>query len=121
VLFCYHFHQVETDARHGKRSPVVRMGTARAAALVPWFIAGTLALEWVPVLDGHWPLTALLGGLGLPAASALIRLLRDHHRNAERVAGSKFLALRFQALNGVGLSVGLAIGPRFEAVVQRLI
>ena len=121
VLFCSHFHQVETDARHGKRSPVVRMGTARAAALVPWFIAGTLALEWVPVLDGHWPLTALLGGLGLPAASALIRLLRDHHRHPERISGSKFLALRFQALNGLGLSLGLAIGPRFEAVVQQLI
>jgi 1,4-dihydroxy-2-naphthoate octaprenyltransferase len=31
------------------------------------------------------------------------------------------LALRFQALNGLGLSLGLAIGPRFEAVVQQLI
>ena len=121
VLFCSHFHQVETDARHGKRSPVVRIGTARAAALVPWFIAGTLAFEWVPILDGHWPLTALLGGLGLPAAASLIRLLRDHHRDAERISGSKFLALRFQALNGLGLSIGLAIGPRFEAVVHQLL
>ena len=35
VLFCSHFHQVDEDAAHGKRSPVVRLGTARAAALVP--------------------------------------------------------------------------------------
>ncbi|MBM5789218.1 MAG: 2-carboxy-1,4-naphthoquinone phytyltransferase, partial [Cyanobacteria bacterium M_DeepCast_200m_mx_001] len=50
VLFCSHFHQVEEDAAHGKRSPVVRLGTARAAALVPWFVAGALAFEWAPVL-----------------------------------------------------------------------
>jgi len=112
VLFCSHFHQVEEDAAHGKRSPVVRLGTATAAALVPWFIAGALALEWAPVLLGHWPLTALLGAIGLPPAQRLIRLLRDHHDQPERITGSKFLALRFQALNGLGLALGLALGPR---------
>ncbi|MDG2215768.1 MAG: 2-carboxy-1,4-naphthoquinone phytyltransferase [Synechococcus sp. cluster2_bin.235] len=111
VLFCSHFHQVDEDAAHGKRSPVVRLGTAKAASLVPWFVAGTLALEWVPVLHGDWPLTALFGAIGLPAAAALIRLLRDHHAEPDRIAGSKFLALRFQALNGLGLSAGLALGP----------
>ena len=111
VLFCSHFHQVKEDAAHGKRSPVVRLGTARAAALVPWFVAGSLAFEWGPVLVGHWPLTALLGVAGLPSAQALIRLLREHHREPERIAGSKFLALRFQALNGLGLALGLALGP----------
>ena len=117
VLFCSHFHQVEQDAAHGKTSPVVRMGTARAASLVPWFVAGTLALEWAPVLHGDWPLTALLGALGLPAASALIRLLRSHHHEPERITGSKFLALRFQALNGLGLSIGLGLGPWFGSPV----
>ena len=111
VLFCSHFHQVEEDAAHGKRSPVVRLGTGRAAALVPWFVAGCLALEWAPVLVGHWPLTALLGAAGLPAAQALTRLLREHHREPERIIGSKFLALRFQALNGLGLALGLSLGP----------
>ncbi|MEB3331252.1 MAG: 2-carboxy-1,4-naphthoquinone phytyltransferase [Synechococcaceae cyanobacterium] len=111
VLFCSHFHQVAEDAAHGKRSPVVRLGTARAAALVPWFVAGTLALEWLPLLRGWWPLTVLLAALGLPPARALIRLLRDHHDVPERISGSKFLALRFQALNGLGLAAGLALGP----------
>ncbi len=112
VLFCSHFHQVEEDAAHGKRSPVVRLGTARAAALVPWFVAGALAFEWAPVLVGHWPPTALLGAVGLPPAQRLIRLLREHHHEPERIVGSKFLALRFQALNGLGLALGLALGPR---------
>jgi 1,4-dihydroxy-2-naphthoate octaprenyltransferase len=118
VLFCSHFHQVAEDAAHGKRSPVVRLGTARAAALVPWFLSLSLALEWIPVLQGHWPLTALLGGLGLPAGAALIRLLRRHHDQPERIRGSKFLALRFQALNGLGLSLGLALAPAFGLAVS---
>ena len=110
VLFCSHFHQVEEDAANGKRSPVVHLGTGPAAALVPWFVAGALALQWAPVLVGQWPLTALLGVVGLPPARDLIRLLQRQHRHPERIAGSKFLALRFQALNGLGLALGLALG-----------
>ncbi len=115
VLFCSHFHQVEQDAAHGKRSPVVRLGTPAAAALVPWFVALALAFQWAPVLLGRWPLTALLGVIGLPPARALIRLLRDHHDVPERIAGSKFLALRFQAFNGLGLAAGLAVAPLLPA------
>ncbi|MEB3104873.1 MAG: 2-carboxy-1,4-naphthoquinone phytyltransferase [Cyanobacteriota bacterium] len=113
VLFCSHFHQVGEDAANGKISPVVRLGTAQAAALVPWFVALVLALEWAPVLVNHWPLWALLGAIGLPPARALIALLRDHHREPQRIVGSKFLALRFQALNGLGLAAGLALGRWF--------
>ena len=111
VLFCSHFHQVEEDAAHGKRSPVVRFGTARAAALIPWFVGFTLALEWWPVAFGTWPPTALLSVVGLPAGWALIRLVRRYHDQPERISGSKFLALRFQALNGLGLALGLALAP----------
>jgi 1,4-dihydroxy-2-naphthoate octaprenyltransferase len=114
VLFCSHFHQVEHDAANGKHSPVVQLGTARAAGLVPWFVAGALALQWGPLLVAplgqRWPLTALLGVVGLPPARQLIALLRDHHQRADLIGGSKFLALRFQALNGLGLGVGLALG-----------
>jgi len=109
VLFCSHFHQVEEDAAHGKHSPVVRMGTARSAALIPWFIACTLALEWWPMLTGEWPPTVLLSAVALLPGVALVRLLRDHHAEPERISGSKFLALRFQAFNGLGLMVGLAL------------
>lgn len=110
VLFCSHFHQVEEDAGHGKRSPVVQLGTATAAGLVPWFVALTLALQWAPVLLGHWPLTALLGGLALAPGRQLIALLQQRHDAPCAVAGSKFLALRFQTFNGLGLALGLALG-----------
>jgi 1,4-dihydroxy-2-naphthoate octaprenyltransferase len=110
VLFCSHFHQVAEDAANGKYSPVVRLGTGAAAGLVPWLVALVLAFQWAPVLVGQWPLTALFSAAGLPPAQALIRLLRLHHREPERIIGSKFLALRFQALSGLGLAAGLALG-----------
>ncbi|MFN9545986.1 MAG: 2-carboxy-1,4-naphthoquinone phytyltransferase [Cyanobacteriota bacterium] len=119
VLFCSHFHQVAEDAAHGKRSPVVRLGTRRAAALVPWFVATSLALQGAPVLLGWWPLTALLAGLGIPPARALIRLLATGHDQPGRIAGSKFLALRFQALSGLGLAAGLAMAPWWQTLAGR--
>jgi len=110
VLFCSHFHQVADDAAHGKRSPVVRLGTVAAAGLIPWFVALTLALELLPVLQGQWPPTALLAWLGLPPGLALVRLFGRHHDEPSRIAGSKFLALKFQGFNGLGLAAGLALG-----------
>jgi len=116
VLFCSHFHQVEEDAAHGKRSPLVQLGTARGAALVPWFVAGSLALQWAPVLLQWWPPTALLGVVGLAPARRLVQLLNAHHHEPERIQGCKFLAIRFQALSGLGLAVGLALGPWLGAL-----
>ncbi len=111
VLFCSHFHQVAEDAAHGKRSPLVRLGTRKAASLVPWFVLLTFGLEVVPVISGQWPITALIGLIGIPPAAALINLLRYHHDQPDLLHGSKFLALRFQALNGLGLAFGLALAP----------
>ena len=111
VLFCSHFHQVAEDAAHGKLSPLVRMGTRRASQLVPILLALVFILEWLPVIQGKWPLTALFGIFGLPSGLGLIKLLSNYHDQPDLISGCKFLALRFQALNGLGLSLGLAIAP----------
>ncbi|SAY39187.1 2-carboxy-1,4-naphthoquinone phytyltransferase [Candidatus Synechococcus spongiarum] len=110
VLFCSHFHQVEDDLAHGKRSPVQKLGTARAAALVPWLVAVALLAEVMPVAWGAWPPTVLLALASLPVALPLIRLLGRHHHQPERISHSKFLALRFQMANGVLFAGGLALG-----------
>ncbi|MCY4055927.1 MAG: 2-carboxy-1,4-naphthoquinone phytyltransferase [Cyanobacteria bacterium MAG CAR4_bin_6] len=111
VLFCSHFHQVEDDVAHGKRSPVQRLGTARAAALVPCLVALVLLAEVVPVAWGRvWPATTLVALASLPAAFPLIRLLARRHNQPERIGHGKFLALRFQMVNGVLFAGGLALG-----------
>ena len=68
-----------------------------------------VALEWVPVLLGDWPPTVLLSALAVPAGVQLMRLLQRHHDRPELISGGKFLALRFQGWNGLGLSLGLAL------------
>ncbi|WP_320675376.1 2-carboxy-1,4-naphthoquinone phytyltransferase [Prochlorococcus sp. MIT 1341] len=120
VLFCSHFHQVDEDAAHGKRSPLVRLGTRRAARLVPWFLFAIFAVELLPVFLGKWPITSLLGFLGLPSGIKLIRLLHAYHDQPEKISGCKFLALRFQALNGLGLSIGFALARFFEFGLLRI-
>ncbi len=111
VLFCAQFHQVKEDSVHGKQTLLVRLGTKRASSLVPWFIAICLSLEWMPIFLGFWPKTAFLGAIGLPSAISLISLLKKHHNHPKLINECKFLALRFQTLNGFGLSIGLAFGP----------
>ncbi len=111
VLFCANFHQVVEDSHHGKNTLIVRLGTKRASAIVPWFVFFTYGLECIPIMNGQWPISSLLGSIGLPYAIALIRLLKKHHNHPKLIVESKFLALRFQALNGIGLSIGLALGP----------
>jgi 1,4-dihydroxy-2-naphthoate phytyltransferase len=109
IAFCAHFHQVEDDARFGKRSPVVALGTATAAALIPAFVVASLSLELWPTLTGEWPATCALALAGLPAGVELCRLLREHHADPDRIQGSKFIALRFQALTGIGLTIGFCL------------
>ncbi len=110
VLFCANFHQVIQDSAHGKKTLLVRIGTQKSAALVPWLVGLCISLEWIPIFFGKWPITAVLGIIGLPPAITLIRLLKKHHNHPTIISESKFLALRFQALNGIGLSIGLALG-----------
>ncbi len=113
VLFCSHFHQVTEDAANGKNSPLVRLGTRRASALIPWLIITTFALEWIPILIGIVPLTGFLGIIGLAPAMSLIKLLKKYHNQPKLISKSKFMALRFQALNGFGFSLGIALAPLF--------
>ncbi len=121
VLFCSHFHQVAEDAAHGKLSPLVRMGTRKASQLVPWFVGLVLFLELLPVLSGVWPITSLLGCLSLSPGLALIKLLSNYHDRPEITNRSKFLAIRFQALNGLGLSLGFAIAPILKMNIADLL
>ena len=111
VLFCSHFHQIEEDRNHGKISPIVRLGTKKSAALIPWILTLIFVLEIIPILQGIWPLSCLLSIAGLPAGIKLTNLIREHHNHPNKIFQSKFLALRFQFLNGFGLSLGMAIAP----------
>ena len=108
VLFCSHFHQINQDAAVGKKSPLVILGTHRAAEFLPWFVGLIFLLELLPVLLGIWPITTLICLISLPSGLDLIKLIKRHHNKPELIKNSKFSALRFQTINGLCLSIGFA-------------
>lgn len=110
VLFCSHFHQVEDDIAAGKRSPVVRLGTAKAAQVLYWFTGGIYPLILLFVLWGFFPIWTLLSYLSLPFAFQLCRHVQQNHHLPEKVSNCKFIAvnLHFSCcfLFGLGFMLG---------------
>lgn len=109
ILFCSHFHQVKDDLAAGKRSPIVRLGTARGATVLNWATASLFALTVVFVLTGYFPVATLLIFLSLPFAYQLCHHVQQHHDQPEKVSNSKFIALKLHFCSGVLLALGFII------------
>jgi 2-carboxy-1,4-naphthoquinone phytyltransferase len=106
VLFCSHFHQGEDDLAAGKRSPIVRLGTLRAAQLVPWFCASIFGALLVAVGLGWLPLGSLLVLLSTPFAFKLCRHLLRYHNQPAAIKNAKFVAIAFHSTSGLLLCLG---------------
>jgi len=109
ILFCSHFHQVEDDAAVGKRSPIVRLGTERAARLLPWLGCGIYALTALFVLLGIFPWQTLLMFASLPLALKLCDHVLRHHDRPERISNSKFIAVGVHFWSGLLLALGFVL------------
>jgi 1,4-dihydroxy-2-naphthoate octaprenyltransferase len=107
ILFCSHFHQVKDDLAAGKRSPIVRLGTATAAQLLPWFGGSIYPLTAVFVILGVFPIWTLLIWASLPAATKLFRHVKQYHNQPEKVSNCKFIAVAVHFWSG--LSAGIRI------------
>ncbi|MEO1131849.1 MAG: 2-carboxy-1,4-naphthoquinone phytyltransferase [Cyanobacteria bacterium J06639_1] len=105
ILFCSHFHQLEDDAAAGKRSPIVKLGTARAARLVPWMAGAIFAFTGLGIGTRIFPWQTAIAALSLVPAIELVNLIRDRHAEPERVSHSKFIAvsLHFWSCSLLGL------------------
>ncbi|GAX37512.1 2-carboxy-1,4-naphthoquinone phytyltransferase [Nodularia sp. NIES-3585] len=110
VLFCSHFHQVKDDIAAGKRSPVVRLGTAKAAKLLCWFTGGIYPLILLFVLLGMFPVWTLLSWLSLPYAFQLCRHVQENHHLPEKVSNCKFIAVNLHFFCCLLLGVGFMLG-----------
>ncbi|MEA5627320.1 2-carboxy-1,4-naphthoquinone phytyltransferase [Nostoc sp. UHCC 0251] len=93
VLFCSHFHQVKDDIAAGKRSPIVRLGTAKGAQLLVWFTGSIYPLTLLFVLLGISPPWTLLSWVSLPSAFKLCRHVQENHNQPDKVSNCKFIAV----------------------------
>jgi 1,4-dihydroxy-2-naphthoate octaprenyltransferase len=109
ILFCSHFHQVKDDLVAGKRSPIVRLGTALSAQLLPWFGGSIYALTGVFVILGIFPVWTLLIWLSLPIALKLFQHVQQYHNQPEKVFNCKFIAVAMHFCSGLFLGLGFLL------------
>jgi 2-carboxy-1,4-naphthoquinone phytyltransferase len=112
VLFCSHFHQVEDDLAAGKRSPIVRMGTAMGARVLAWSTAsifGLTALFFVLDIFSIW---TILIFASLPLAYQLVQFVQQNHNHPQIVRKSKYLAVNLHFFSGLFLALGFVL-PHF--------
>lgn len=105
VLFCSHFHQVKDDLAAGKRSPIVRLGTAKGAQVLQWLCGSVFAIALAGVVFQGLPLTVLSLFLSLPLAWQLCRHVAQTHHLPDQVKDAKFVAIRFQFVSGLLLGL----------------
>jgi 1,4-dihydroxy-2-naphthoate octaprenyltransferase len=109
ILFCSHFHQVEDDIAAGKRSPIVRLGTKRGAALLPWLCCAAYGSVVLSVILGFMPVGSLLTLGSLPFAIKLCRFVGQHHDQPQRVNNCKFIAVALHFWSGLLLGLGFLL------------
>lgn len=109
VLFCSHFHQVKEDLAAGKRSPIVRLGTATSAQLLPWFGGSIYALTGLFVILGIFPVWTLLTWASLPLALKLFRHVQQYHNQPEQVSNCKYIAVAVHFCSGLLLGLGFLL------------
>jgi 1,4-dihydroxy-2-naphthoate octaprenyltransferase len=105
-LIINEFPDARADAQAGKRTLVVRLGRARAAALFAALAGaafGLLAL--LPALGA--PRGVWLGAVGLAPALAAARILRAHPETTARIVSAQ----RFALLAFILFALGAGLGP----------
>lgn len=109
ILFCSHFHQLTDDIAAGKRSPIVRFGTALSAQILPWFGGSIYALTSLFVILGIFPVWTLLTLVSLPIALKLFQHVQQYHDRPEKVSNCKFIAVAMHFCSGLFLGLGFLL------------
>lgn len=109
ILFCSHFHQVKDDVAAGKRSPIVRLGTALGAKVLGWATASLYLLTFMWVGLGIFTPWTLLIFASLPFAIQLVRHVQQFHSQPDQVSNCKFFAVNLQFVSGVLLAISFTL------------
>ncbi|MBD2576161.1 2-carboxy-1,4-naphthoquinone phytyltransferase [Oscillatoria sp. FACHB-1406] len=109
ILFCSHFHQVEDDLAAGKRSPIVRLGTALGAKVLAVSVASLFAMVAIGLIIGNFPLWTAIVFITLPIGYELVRHVSENHDRPERVSNCKFIAVKLHFWSGFLLGLGFIL------------
>jgi len=107
ILYLHHFPQHAADAKHGKRTPIVRLGPRTAGRVVPWLLAAPYALVLAAVALALLPPAALAFFATAPLAFAVARTALRRADDARAMTGAVAQALGVDFLGGLLLAAGL--------------
>jgi 1,4-dihydroxy-2-naphthoate octaprenyltransferase len=109
ILFCSHFNQVADDLAAGKKSPVVRLGTKRAAQLLPWICGVIYAITIIAIVLHFFPIWTAIVLISLPIAWKLCTFIGDNHESADLLLNCRFIAVALHFVVGSGLGISLIL------------
>lgn len=110
ILFCSHFHQIVDDKAAGKLSPVVRLGTYRAARVLRFALACMYFCQILAYFTSILPLIpTILACATTPHAYRLASFVSTYHAKPERVRVAKYHAVRLHFVHGMALTLGYCI------------
>jgi len=107
ILYMHHFPQHDADKRHGKRTPVVRLGPAGAGRLVPLLLALPYALLAWALVAGLLPRAAWLSFLSLPFAFLASRIALSSPADPRRMTQAFASVFGLHFTGGLLLAAGL--------------
>lgn len=111
ILFCSHFHQVKDDLAAGKRSPIVRLGTATGAKVLTIATASLYVLTVILISRDILPISGLMIFGSFPFAYQLVSHVNQNHALPQRVSNSKFVAINLYLSSSLLLILGLILSP----------
>jgi 1,4-dihydroxy-2-naphthoate octaprenyltransferase len=109
ILFLHHFPQREADAKHGKQTPIVRLGAEGAARLVPWLLALPFVVVIASVAAGVVSPAALAFLLAAPLALRATRTALAYAADPRQMMRAFSETMRFALGGGLALAGGLAV------------
>ncbi len=109
ILFLHHFPQREADAKHGKQTPIVRLGADGAVRLVPWLLGLPFALVIGSVAIGALPPAALAFLLAAPLALRAVRTALAYAADPRQMMRGFAETMRFALGGGLALAGGLVV------------
>jgi len=109
ILFCSHFHQIKDDLAAGKKSPIVRLGTATGAKVLTLLVVSIYLISSVLMIAGILPPLCWLVFGSLPFAYQLVNHVNQNHSFPDKISNSKFIAINLYLSSTLLLILGLTL------------
>jgi 1,4-dihydroxy-2-naphthoate octaprenyltransferase len=110
ILFLHHFPQYEADRRHGKNTPIVRLGPETAGKWVPWLLGAPYVLVLAGVVVRVFPEEMLVFFLTLPWSIRVSRTALDRAAEPRPMSRAVGNVLLVHFVGGLAITLALWLG-----------